>query len=234
MPDSKSNPDGKLTITVCKADAEGKVSVDANDDFDYGKTFTVMLNPASYKQNEGIKYNKQETPGQVDSTQPFHATSPKKLDFSIIIDGTGVVGDSANQDVASKIDELNEVVYKYDGSNHEPNHVRVLWGKLKFFGRLESMSIDYTLFAHGGKPLRAEIALSFVSFLTAKEEALQKKKNSPDVTHIVTIKAGDTIPRLCSRIYGNGGYYKQVARINNITNFRNIRPGATLHFPPLR
>ena len=96
------------------------------------------------------------------------------------------------------------------------------------------MTINYTLFAPGGTPLRAEVSMSFASSVTAKEEALRKNASSPDMTHIVTIKAGDTVPQLCNRIYGDGAYYLEVARINNITNFRDIKPGTTLNFPPLR
>ena len=54
------------------------------------------------------------------------------------------------------------------------------------------------------------------------------------MTHVVEFKSGDSIPLLCYRIYGNGAYYKKVARFNNITNFRNITPGTKLRFPSLR
>lgn len=218
----------KLTISPCKIGKNGKVKVEES------KKFEVMLNPASYKQNEGITYNNTKAIGKVESEQKFSGINPKKLDLSIIIDGTGVVADASKDDVKTQIDQLSDIVYKYKGDNHEPNHVRLLWGSLIFFGRLDSMSINYTLFAPGGTPLRAEVALSFSSFLTAKEEALLTNKKSPDMTHVVTIKAGDTVPHLCYRIYGDGAYYMQVARINNITNFRDIKPGTTLHFPPLR
>ena len=50
----------------------------------------------------------------------------------------------------------------------------------------------------------------------------------------VTVNAGDRIDLLCQRIYGDAGYYPQVARVNNITNFRELEPGTTLHFPPVR
>jgi hypothetical protein len=228
MPDTTSQSNKKLTISPCKIDDNGKVTVEEN------KKFEVMLNPASFKQNQSITYNKQKTLGQGGSDQNFSAVNPKKLDFNIIIDGTGVVTPTGKPDVKTQIDQLNDIVYAYKGDNHEPNHVRLLWGSLIFFGRLDSMSINYTLFAPGGTPLRAEVSMSFSSFLTAKEEALLTNKNSPDMTHIVTIKSGDTIPHLCYRIYGDSAYYFQVARINNITNFRDIKPGTTLHFPPLR
>lgn len=228
MPEKTSRLNKKLTISPCSIDKSGKVTVEES------KKFEVMLNPASYKQSESITYNKKKTLGQFESDQNFSAVNPKKLDFSIFIDGTGVVTQSGKPDVKTQIDQLNDIVYKYKGDKHEPNHLRLLWGSLIFFGRLESMTINYTLFAPGGPPLRAEVALSFSSFLTAKEEALLTNKKSPDMTHIVTFKAGDTVPHLCYRIYGDGAYYMQVARINNITNFRDIKPGTTLHFPPLR
>ena len=220
----------KLTISPCTVDKNGNVSVDS------GNEFEVMLNPAGYKQNFSISYNRDKTLGQYESDQNFSAINPKKFDLSVIIDGTGVVKSPTpgKPDVKTQIDQLNDIVYNYQGDKHEPNHVRVLWGSLIFFGRLESMAIDYTLFTPGGAPLRAEISLSFVSFVTGKEEALKSNRKSPDMTHVVTFKSGDSIPQLCYRIYGDGAYYKQVAKINNITNFRNITPGTILNFPPLR
>ncbi len=224
---AETTPNTKLTITACEVEKNGKVTVKENDKFE------VMLNPASYKKIQSITYNKKKSLGQYESDQNFSAVNPQKIDFSIILDGTGVVTPSG-PDVKTQIDQLNDIVYKYQGDKHEPNHVRLLWGSLKFFGRLDSLAINYTLFAPGGEPLRAEVSLSFSSFLTAQEEALLTNKKSPDITHRVTIQAGDTVPLLCYRIYGDSAYYQAVARHNNITNFRDVKPGTTLHFPPLR
>jgi len=228
MPDTTSQSNKKLTISPCNIDQKGKVTVEEN------KKFEVELNPASYKQNESITYNKKKALGQYESDRNFSAVNPKKLDFSIIIDGTGVVTPSGKPDVKTQINQLNDIVYNYQGDKHEPNHVRLLWGSLIFFGRLDTLTINYTLFAPGGTPLRAEVSMSFSSFLSAKEEALLTNKKSPDMTHIVTVKAGDAVPHLCYRIYGDGAYYRQIARFNDITNFRDIKPGTRLHFPPLR
>jgi nucleoid-associated protein YgaU len=64
---------------------------------------------------------------------------------------------------------------------------------------------------------------------------MEKKKaaSSPDLTHLITVKAGDTLPLLCDRIYRDSGYYMEVARINGLSSFRNLQPGTTLKFPPL-
>jgi nucleoid-associated protein YgaU len=96
------------------------------------------------------------------------------------------------------------------------------------------MSIENTLFNSQGKPIRAKVALSFKAFISSKEGALRANNSSSDLTHIVYIKAEDTLPQLCYKIYGDVSYYPKVARVNNITNFRNIKLGTRLYFPPVR
>ena len=126
------------------------------------------------------------------------------------------------------------MVYTYDGTTHAPNHVRLLWGSLIFFGTLESMAVEYTLFKPSGEPLRAKIKLGFSGFVSKEEESLRANRSSPNLDHIVEVKSGDTLPLLCYRIYQDSTYYAEVAKVNNILNFRDLSPGDRLHFPPLR
>jgi len=220
----------KLKLSPCTVDDSGNVTVDD------GASFEVMLNPSSYSHSYSIGYNKKDAIGQLGSDTKFSGVQPEKVSFDILIDGTGVVDvpDAATSDVKDQVKDLADIIYKYDGSNHEPNHVRILWGSLIFFGRLESMSVEYTLFKPGGEPLRAKIKLSFSGFMSKEEEALRANRSSPDLSHLIEFKAGDTLPLLCYRIYKDCSYYLEVARVNNITNFRDIKPGSKLHFPPLR
>jgi hypothetical protein len=158
-----------------------------------------------------------------------------------VIDGTGVVNPSTSgespkgsTDVKTQIQQLEEVVYQFDGDKHEPSPVRLLWGSLIFFGRLETMSVNYTMFKPSGEPLRAKVDISFSGFMSAEEQSLKAKRSSPDFMHIVEVIEGDTLPLLCYRIYKDSSYYTDVARVNNMVNFRNLAPGSRLHFPPLR
>ena len=70
--------------------------------------------------------------------------------------------------------------------------------------------------------------------MSQEEESLRANRKSADLTHVVEVRAGDTLPLLCYRIYRDSHYYTQVARLNNITDFRDIKPGTKLFFPPLR
>ena len=129
---------------------------------------------------------------------------------------------------------MKDVAYTYDGPKHSPNHLRLLWGTLIFFGTLDSMPVEYTLFQPSGEPLRAKIKLAFSGFASKEEESLRAKRSSPDLAHIIEVKAGETLPLLCYRIYQDSSYYPQVAKANDLVNFRNLIPGDRLHFPPLR
>ena len=54
-----------------------------------------------------------------------------------------------------------------------------------------------------------------------------------DGVNLVVVKAGDTLPLLCERIYRDPAYHLEVARVNGLTLVRQLDPGMSLRFPPL-
>jgi len=234
MPDARQGALKKLTISTCTVDqSTGKISVDGGPD----AMFKVMLNPKGYEHNYSISYSKQGSLGSTSSESKYNATDPDKINFEIWLDGSGVVNasDSAQPlaDVKTQLGQLKKVVYNYDGVDHEPNIVSLLWGSMIFYGRLDSMAVSYKLFKPSGEPLRALAKLSFSGFVSKEEESLKAKRSSPDLTHVVEVKSGDTLPLLCNRIYSDCSYYLAVAEVNGIDHFRDIKPGQKLYFPPL-
>ena len=220
----------KLKITACTVD-DGKMTPGTD-------TYEVMINPANLSLTHAVCYNQTASPGAIGSDSKFCKNPPDKVNFEIVIDGTGVVNlpipGIGSDDVKTQIKALKAIAFDYDGDNHEPNVVQLLWGSFIFYGRLDSLAIDYTLFKPCGDPLRAKVKLAFFGFLSKEEAAKKKDDQSPDMTHFIEVKGSDTLPALCRKIYGDGAYYLDVARINNLVNFRHIRPGTRLRFPPLR
>jgi len=203
-----------------------------------GVRFEAMINPAEFKYSSGISYDKQKTLGEASANPKFSAVDDEKVNFTLVLDGTGVVpiGTGARTtpvDVKTHLAQLNRVVYQYVGTRHEPPHVRLLWGSLIFFGRLESMTTQLTLFKPSGEPLRAKVDMGFVGAMSKRESELVSNRSSPDLSHRVLVREGDTLPLLCDRIYGDPGYYIDVAAFNKLPDFRRREPGRHLHFPPL-
>jgi len=221
----------KLELTACSID-EGHVTVEKS------KTFSVMLNPSSVSLQQKISYNKTNAMGQLNSEPKFEAYPSQTMNFELMLDNTGAIvrNNPANEsdDVRTQIEKLNAIVYDYNGSKHEPNHVRILWGSLIFFCRLDSMNTNFTLFKPDGDPLRASIKLSFSGYTSTEEQALTANRSSPDLTHQIMIKAGDTLPILCFKVYNDTRYYLEVARFNQLKSVNALVPGTSLHFPPLR
>ena len=95
------------------------------------------------------------------------------------------------------------------------------------------MSISYNLFKPDGAPLRAKLSASFSQYLTQEESNKIANKNSPDLTHVRTIREGDRLAMICEEIYGDPSYYLQVARLNGLTNISQLTPGTQISFPPI-
>ena len=96
------------------------------------------------------------------------------------------------------------------------------------------MDITYKLFKSDGTPLRATANAKFKGFVEENLRVALENNSSPDLTHIRTVKEGDKLPLMTFRIYGDSRYYLEVAKVNNITNFRKLTVGQKIFFPPIQ
>jgi len=198
-----------------------------------GSSYTVMMNPDNIKLQRGIDYNEQQAPNTSAPSQKYKSTPSAKLNFDITIDCTGIV-DPTRTSMDDEIAAIEDIVYSYNGIIHRPNFVKVQWGEnLVFKGVLKSMDVSYTLFKPDGNPLRAKISLAFEEYTAPMTVEELDASQSPDITHIVTVTEGNTLPQLCLKIWQDDSHYIQVAQYNNLNKFRNLSGGEKLLFPPI-
>lgn len=198
------------------------------------KPFEAMINPEGYTVNANIKYCKPKISGQAGQAARFQAAMPDKITIEpFVIDGTGTVEGLEKRPVDEQIDHLKKVTTQFIGDEHQCRVVQLEWSSFVYVARLESMDIKYTLFSASGTPLRAKVTLGFVAYKTYEEILAYAKISSPDLTHIVEVKAGDKLPLLCNRIYKSTDHIESIARFNGLTSIRDVTPGAQLLFPPL-
>lgn len=219
----------KLNITAFKDDKFLQVVA--------GGVFRTLLNPETYKFNYAVEYNDEQAQGTSGSQPNFVRIPPRDLQLDFLFDRTGIIKgfDNSEMDgVGMDIEHFKKVVFDYNGDEHKPNYLIVNWGTLLFKCVLASMDIEYKLFDPDGKPLRALIKASFKEVLEDALRVAQENNNSPDLTHVRTVKEGDTLPLMTFRIYGDSRYYLQVASVNGITNFRKLSVGQEIHFPPIK
>ena len=218
-----------MRLSLTKVDSKGKALTPA-------RKFAAMLNPQAFQHTQTITYIGNQPAGSTGSRNDFNKMPPGKASCELMIDGTGAVPLAALEnrpEVDQQIEALRAVVYKFVGLKHEPGHVKLIWGSLIMFVRLTSLTVNYTLFKPDGKPLRATVNLAFTEFINYRDAKAEAALSSPDLSHSVLVRDGDTLPLLCQRIYGDPDYYLAVARYNGLQDVRALQPGARLKFPRL-
>jgi phage tail protein X len=213
---------------------------DTNNYTGASRKMSVSINPEKYSHTYKILYNDVQGQGSNGGSPDFNKIPSDTIKFELVFDGTGVVPSAipgvvpyTEDGIATQIQDFKDLVFSYVGKIHSPRFLEIIWGTLVFRGRLFSLTITYTLFKPDGTPLRARADATFLAYTSEAELAKKAAKTSPDLTHLITVRAGDTLPLLCYRVYGTCQPYLQVASLNGLTDFRALIVGTQLAFPPL-
>jgi phage tail protein X len=210
-----------------KAESGGKKEAD-----DYVE---ALINPESYTLGYKLKFSKSGQ-GQGTSGQQlkYEYTEPGEMSFDFLFDNTGIIDGKPRDSITEDIEKFRKVLIDYKGDAHEPRHFKLVWGENSIFkGRVTSLEITYKLFRPDGTPLRATAKVTFKSSIEEEKRAATEDRQSADLTHIRKVRAGDTLPLMCFRIYGDSKYYLDVAAANGLDDFRSLTPGAEIRFPPI-
>lgn len=208
------------------------------------KFFDLPINPEQFTQSFKVEHDRSQAHGSKGNDPKFKYTRPEELKLDFTLDGTGVVpvNDKPGEfyrDFLAQLQDFLKVVYTMDGETHRPNFLRLIWGNFSFNNQngfdcvLSDLQINYTLFAPDGKPLRAKLSATFLSYIALQRRLKEEKRRSPDVTHMRKVMGGDNLPLMTYRIYKNPDYYLQVAKANGLVNFRHLATNTDLRFPPL-
>ena len=213
-----------------------KMKIDAHQKVDYSDspvdTFTVMFNPEKYTRKFEINYEKGQGAGDTGSKQIFKGIKPEDYSFEILIDGTGTAAKKV--EVNDTIKHFIKVTGKNDGKIHRPRYLKIVWGTLCIKCVLKSADISYVLFKPDGTPIRARINFTVTGYIDDELRVAKTGNTSPDLTHSRLVKQGDHLPYLTNEIYDSPVYYLQVAQANGLKNFRRLRAGQQLFFPPIK
>ena len=141
---------------------------------------------------------------------------------------------AGSQDPATVCDALMSLV-KYAHEGHTPPTVRFLWGKLDFSGRVESSSVQYTMFAPDGTPVKATVDL----VICGEEQGLtqhmaQYPFQSPDRTKERVLREGDQLWMLAQQEYSDPAKWRVIAGANGILNPRRVESAVSLKVPSIK
>lgn len=222
------------------------------------RPFTVLANPENYSIDYQIKYqnSKTQAPGTSGFDPVWDKNSPREISFEFLFDGTNaieganplldivfleneIVDEAKNQAIArltvtKQIKLFEETVFKVSGGTHQPSYLQILWGTLVYKCRLNSMTVNYKLFSSEGLPIRATVKANFREVVNQKDAVKRINPTSPDVTHSRIAKDGDRLPNMAKAIYDDERLYLSVAKANKLIQFRNLKSGEEVLFPPIQ
>jgi|GEM_PF-321929 len=220
-------------------------------------SYALQLNPTE------LNYTFQKNTGGgnkggscTDDTNPRNeGLGMRSCTFSFMIDNTGAVpqkidiekGDlEVGSSITPSINKLKNIAIDVQNETHQAPFVTFFWWNVSsgggavsagkddgfFIGQVKSFSVKYTFFNLEGEPLRAEITLQIDEYEDKKETT--REQQSPDITKIDTIKAGDKLTLLSEKYYDDQKYYMHLAKYNNLVSFRRLNVGKQLEFPPIK
>ena len=225
----------KLKIIAC---------ADPRFEQETGDVFETLINPDEFQENYTIEYEEAQASGTTGSDLKFKQNKPQTLDVNLLFDGTGIIqndggfgidilGTSKPSSIVDQIDLFKQVTLNYQGETHAPRYVKISWGTLLFKGRMTNLNLSYTLFKPDGTPIRAKGKATFKESKEDEARVAEEDSSSPDLTHLRVIEEGDRLPLMCYKIYGDASLYRQVAAYNKLDDFRNLKVGTEIKFPPI-
>jgi hypothetical protein len=195
--------------------------------------YTALINPESYTVEIKYEFENSQGQGTTGGNQQFKVKLPEEMSFEFLFDNTGLIDGKPKENIATEIENFKKFLMDYEGSSHQPRFFKFVWGTDLFKGRCSALNINYKLFNPDGTPIRAICKVTLKQATEEELRVIEQNDSSPDLTHYRVVHKGDTLPLMCYRIYGDATYYVQVAKVNALKNFRDLKVGTGLFFPPI-
>ena len=141
--------------------------------------YQVIINPETFEKRFTASHQKPKTIfGKYGIFSEFSEMGTTTYDFSLILDGTGIVNPT-RKDVKKELDDLMNVLFmKVGDDGRRPNHVIITYCHETFRCVVSSFVVKYTLFNPDGTPLRATVTCSFSSIGKLPDESDLKNMTS--------------------------------------------------------
>jgi LysM repeat protein len=219
-----------------------KITITGYEDSAYTqevKSLQVFYDPRKLKEHFRVRYDTRQALGTSAVMARYDRTPPGEIAFELVFDNTLEKAYyeqnslPAPPAVKDQVAEFKALVFNYQGSIHRPYYLRLSWSNQSAKGQVGSLQVSYSVFDANGDPLQALVSVVFLVTEDDKTRQARENKQSPDLTHSYLVRQGDTLPNIAHRIYGDGSYYLELARYNQLRSFRTLHPGDRLEIPPL-
>ncbi|MFB6816186.1 peptidase M23 [Streptomyces sp. NPDC056347] len=197
---------------------------------------TLQFNPATLSLSKSTEWRRTPSRTAGQSALPeFVGSGPRTLSLEVFLDSTATHDNSVEKAVEQMM--LACVPTPRSLANKTPASpwVRFDWGTSKstsFDGVLSNFSVSYTLFDVDGKPLRATCSLS-IEEASVDPAGQNPTSGSREARRTHRVVAGDSLPLLAWREYGDATAWRTIAEANDVDDPMQLIPGTDLLVPGL-
>lgn len=164
-------------------------------------------------------------------TEDYTGGRPATLSMKLLFDATDDFVRSVPKAIETLMDWAVPTKESHDNSTPDPPVLVLQWGAESYFPcRIKRLRIRYTLFNTAGTPIRAT---ADVSMTEVPDEPKGQNPTSGGITgrRSVVLDAGDTLPAVAYREYGNPNLWRALAEANGVDDPLRLRPGTPLLVP---
>lgn len=211
-----------------------------------GIPYEPVYNPTEFSVSYGTEYDGGELPINADVSKKYMSTAPRSLSMKLFFDGTGASPSSSSlgaiaantlgihvNTVDIQIETFIGLATTVNKEKHRPRYVMVIWGSFIMTGVVTTLNVNYTMFQPDGRPLRATMDITIKENIASTLITKLLNLLSPDLSKSIVVQEGDTLPLLCYQEYNDASLYPKIAEVNNLKNYRKLKQGMELLFPPI-
>ncbi|WP_433260227.1 peptidase M23 [Actinosynnema sp. CS-041913] len=197
-------------------------------------TVKFQFNPGTLALSKSVEWRRQPSRMAGQTSMPeFVGSGPRTLSVDVFLDATATHDNSVEAGVEKLMVACVPTKKSIRKKTPASPWVRFEWGTAKsvsFDGVLSSLSVAYSLFDVDGKPLRATCSLSI------EEAGVDTPRQNPtsgsrEARRTHRVVAGDSLPQLAWREYGDAEAWRVIAEANGIDDPLVLVPGGELLLP---
>jgi hypothetical protein len=197
-------------------------------------TVKFQFNPNKLALSKSVEWRRKPArmAGQA-SLPEFVGSGPRSLSLDVFLDATAEHDNSVEERVEKLMIACVPTKASLRKKKPASPWVRFEWGTAKsvsFDGVLSSLSVDYSLFDVDGKPLRATCSLAIEEAGTGTP-GQNPTSGSREARRTHRVVAGDSLPQLAWREYGDATAWRVIAEANDIDDPMVLVPGMELLVP---
>ena len=191
-----------------------------------------QFNPKELSLSKSAKWNRQSQKGSKKSDVPqFTGADPSKISLEMFLDAS----DRQDDRVVKTVEQLFACCVPTDESHQKkkgsPPWVIFHWGAItSFTAYVSSVTVKYTLFTAGGLPIRGTATVN-IEEIAGEQKGQNPTSGGLAARTVHTVVAGDSLPSIAWREYGDPTLWRSIAERNGIDDPMRLPAGTALLIP---